>query len=256
MFFIYPAAVFAWFSPVYTFDDLLIAALLLRAVRRVIDQRWLGAAVLLAIAVVGHEVALFIVPSVTWLAWDLSERKPRVAALVIVPALAGLAARLVNHGGDGGMESLSTIHAMNFGTPRDAISSLGAVILAVGLPGVFVAAGTPGAPRRLARYYLAGLVLTLPVLAIAAYLREFRLASLAGYLVLPFLAPRVSALGLHDRWQAGAAIAAGAVVIAVYHPVIASTPWAFRIYAGVVAGLFASLALAFVRRRARAAPAA
>jgi len=250
MFFLYPPVLFAWFRPVYTFDDLLIVALVLRAVRRVIDQRWLAAACLLAIAVAGHEVALFILPSVIWLAWDVSERKPRVAVLLVVPAIAWLVARQLNHaGGDGGMESWSAIRAINFGTPKDTISSIGALILAMGLPSVFVAARTPAPPRRLAGYYVVALALTLPVLAIAAYLRELRLASLAGYLVLPFLVFRFEALQLYDRWQALAAIACGALAIAIYHPVLASTPWVFRIYAGVVVGLFASLGLARLRHR-------
>jgi hypothetical protein len=250
MFFLYPPVLFAWFRPVYTFDDLLIAALLLRALRRVIDQRWLAAAGCLAIAAVGHEVVLCIVPSVAWLAWDVSGRKPRVAVLVIAPAIAWVAVRGLMYGLRGGVaESWGAFVVANFGTSGDAISSLGAVILALGLPGVFVAARTPAPPTRLARCYLAGLALTLPVVAFAAYLREFRLVSLAGYLALPFLVFRFEALELHDRWQAVAAIAAGGAMIAIYHPVIASAPWAFRIYAGVVVGLFASLGVAQLRRR-------
>jgi hypothetical protein len=244
MFFVYPAVLFAWFRPVYTFDDLLIVALVLRAVRRVIDQRWLPAAGLLALAAVGHEVVLFLLPAVAWLAWDISGRDRRVAVLVIAPALVWLVVRWALYGlGSDGTESVTTILTTNFGTPSDAISSLGAVILALGLPGVFIAAGAP-APPRLARYYVTGLAATLPILVVAAYLREFRLVALPGTLVLPFLVFRFSALRLDDRWQVLAAIAAGAAVIAVYHPVIASAPWLFRIYAGAVAGLFASIGLA------------
>lgn len=249
MFFVYPAVLFAWFRPVYTFDDLVIAALVVHAVRCVVGQRWFAAAGLLSVAAVGHEVALFMLPSLTWLAWDRSGRRRRVAILLVAPVVAWLVVRGTMYGVRGGVtESWATILTANFGTPRDAISSAGAVVLAIGLPGVFVTAGTAPPPARLGRTYGLALAVTLPIVAVAAYLREFRLAALAGYVVLPFLRFRFAALALTDRWQVIAALAAGAAVALLYHPVIASAPWPFRIYAGVIVGLFASLGLARLRR--------
>ncbi len=243
MFFLFPPVLFACFTPVYTFDDLLVAALLIRTVRHVIDQRWILAALLLAVAAISHEVALFVIPSIAWLAWDVSGHKRRVAVLLVLPAIGYLAVRLSTHADQ--MEGWYKNYEVNFGTLRDAISSVGAVLLGLGLPAVFVVAQRP---PRLARYYALAIALTLPLLAIATFLREFRLLALAGYLVLPFLTPRFATLKLVDRWQVLAAIVAGTAAVLVYHPAITSSPWAFRIYAGILIGLYASLALARVRR--------
>jgi hypothetical protein len=252
MFFVFPPVLFAWLTPVYTFDDLLVAALLLRAVRAVVDERWIAAAIVLAIAAVSHEVALFVIPSVAWLAWDVSaartDRKLRVAALLLLPAICWLVVRELTHADQ--MEGWYLNYQVNFGTPTDAISSIGAVILALGLPAVLLASCRPARPPHLARYYVAAIALTLPLLALATFLRELRLLALPGYLVLPFLGPviRWSTLRLHDRWQVLAAVACGAAAAFVYHPVITSSPLAFRLALGLLVGLAASVALARVRR--------
>ncbi len=196
----------AHFAPVHTWDDMWLYAALLGMSYALLDRRWPVVAVLLAVACLARETALFFLPVLVVMAWR--DRKRTRPLLLLVCLAAPVLAYLVYLMLFNAHYSAATWHMgdLNFGSGPKAADADVSLINAFGwlLPAAI--AGGYQLWRRQRQeseqFLLVGLLLWVPLNTVAAatlaMVRETRLLFPPFVVVIP-----LALYAVHDIWRSG-----------------------------------------------------
>ncbi|MBK9177249.1 MAG: hypothetical protein IPM46_13130 [Flavobacteriales bacterium] len=191
-----PTVLFAWFDPMYTYDEPIQYAALLGAVLSMVHGRTVLSIAALTIALIAHETSLFIMP----LFMVMLRRSPRrmsitIASPVVLFALflfAYLPSQdLMRPTFDDSLHRFGT-WAFNFSSPAMAAETMGYMAMTLLLPVYLLVrfrgsnAAEPRARETMQAFWIS-LVLNTLVVLIAAKAREARVLALPLIIVWPLL---------------------------------------------------------------------
>lgn len=200
LFHLTPTVLFAYFAPIYSYDEPLQYVLLLIALASFSAGRSWAFIVAFALAMVARESSLLLLPSIAYLALS-GEREARWRTLIMLVAPAVLYAAFLafylnhiglDHGAEAEMGSRMSLFEENFKNGDMAGESLCFLFLALGLPlfliGRYVLLPECPAPhKQRVRAMLIALLLNTAVVLVATKAREARLFALPLIFVFPLL---------------------------------------------------------------------
>ena len=244
---------FAFYPPVYTYEDLLQIAVILASILFLVDQKWLLFSVFILMAILVRETTLFILPIL--LLYVNTQQKKKITLYLLIPAISGILFWIITLSSSGStIASRPACLIFNFSdTPHiiETIFSLMCAFLPVWLISRFVR--NAGAKRL---FLLVFGVNALIVLCFA-YARETRLFYLPIYFLIPmvdFDLKKISSLILVTQLRVVLLFilifsAAFTVIHLVYQPTIAQTSeLSFEIYASIALTLVVLARIAFTFR--------
>ncbi|MBK7944123.1 MAG: hypothetical protein IPJ85_01915 [Flavobacteriales bacterium] len=189
-----PTVLFAWFEPMYTYDEPLQYAAFLIAFAAAWQGRVVLSSIAMALSLIAHETSIFLLPSFAMIPglsrnsrWALLITPLLLFALFLVSFLP--AAGLADHAANDAYTRLGTL-AFNFGTWTMAGETIGYALLVLLLPCTLLWCYMRGAApdeRKLLRAFMIALVLNALAVLVAAKAREARVFALPLLLAWPLL---------------------------------------------------------------------
>ncbi|MBK8612163.1 MAG: hypothetical protein IPN85_01510 [Flavobacteriales bacterium] len=205
LFHLAPTVLFAYFAPIYSYDEPLQYVLLLIALASFAAGRSWAFILAFALALVARESSLLLLPSIAYLALSgertFSLTKARWRTLLVLGAPVVLYAAFLalyldhvgmDHGAEAEMGSRMSLFDENFKNGDTAGESLSFLFLALGLPlfliGRYVLGpACPASHKQQVRAMLIALLVNTAVVLVATKAREARLFALPLVLVFPLL---------------------------------------------------------------------
>jgi hypothetical protein len=221
---------FAYFAPVYSYDDLLQYAFIFMALAAAFEQYWLRAALWLCVAVIARETTLLLLPGMAILALhsgrhpapgvDPSHGLRRALVVVVVPALFWVAMSLALPFPD--MPVRLRHWVFNFADARTGTESVLSAVEALGLlallewhnhrrqpsaaDGRLPRRQSPEARQALLAACLVTLIINTPIVWVAGMAREARLFALPLVFLWPMAGPWLAdaAQDVRETWRTSA----------------------------------------------------